>query len=129
MKIYIVVFLLMILGHLIADYCLQGWLAQAKQKSWWKKNAPDEKYKYDWIPALICHSIMWAIIVYLPVIYFWGDTLRWWQYIHLISLAGWHGIIDDLKANKMKINLWQDQLLHLVQIILAYAGSIPIFTN
>jgi hypothetical protein len=29
-----------------------------------------------------------------------------------------HGIVDDLKANRMKINLWQDQLLHMLQIII-----------
>ena len=30
--------LLMILGHMLADYTLQGWLAQAKGKSWWRQN-------------------------------------------------------------------------------------------
>ena len=32
-SVIILVLVLMILGHLIADYPLQGWLAQAKAKS------------------------------------------------------------------------------------------------
>ena len=30
----------MILGHILADYNLQGWLASAKQRKYWKENAP-----------------------------------------------------------------------------------------
>ena len=41
----ILVLVLMILGHLIADFPLQGWLAQAKAKSYWE-NAPEkERFK------------------------------------------------------------------------------------
>ena len=41
----ILVLVLMILGHLIADYLLQGWLAKAKAKSYWE-NAPEkERFK------------------------------------------------------------------------------------
>ena len=51
------VILCMIFMHVIADYNLQGWLASAKQKSYWQENAPDKLYKYDYIMALIMHSI------------------------------------------------------------------------
>lgn len=34
------IFLLMIFLHIIDDYKLQGWLASAKQKKYWKENAP-----------------------------------------------------------------------------------------
>ena len=44
-KIFIL--LLMIFLHIVDDYYLQGWLASAKQKSYWEQNAPDKLYKYD----------------------------------------------------------------------------------
>ena len=111
----ILVLVLMILGHLLADYPLQGWLAQAKQKSWWEKNAPDEQYQYDYIPALICHSTMWAIIVFAPIMYYSWFELEWFWVALPINIAI-HCFIDDLKANKKAISLCQDQLFHLSQI-------------
>lgn len=103
--------LLMILGHLIADYTLQGWLASAKQSEWWKKNAPDELYKYDWLMALLCHSLYWSILTFLPL---YSSPL--WAYTVLVN-AALHAAVDHLKANARLINLWHDQLLHLAQII------------
>ena len=40
--------ILMIFCHIVDDYYLQGWLASAKQKEWWNKNAPDPLYKNDY---------------------------------------------------------------------------------
>lgn len=108
------VLVLMILGHLIADYPLQGWLAQAKQKSYWENQ--DKKYKHDYIPALICHATMWSIIVFTPIIYFSWDKLGvWWLLLPINILC--HYFVDNEKANKKSINLRQDQLCHLLQII------------
>ena len=42
----ILTIILMIFLHIIADYNLQGWLASAKQKSYWEEYAPSELYKY-----------------------------------------------------------------------------------
>lgn len=54
---YKILFLLgMIFCHIVDDYYLQGWLASAKQKEWWSKNAPNPLYKYDYIMALFMHS-------------------------------------------------------------------------
>lgn len=112
-----VILVLMLLGHLVADYTLQGWLADGKQKSWWKKafggEIPD-KYKHDYIAALVCHSLYWSIFVCAP---FYAST--WFFYAILVNTAI-HAIVDDLKANRMKINLIQDQLLHLVQILATF---------
>ena len=47
-----ILLLAMLFCHIVDDYYLQGWLASAKQKSWWKKNAPDKLYKNDYIMAL-----------------------------------------------------------------------------
>lgn len=46
----------MLFCHIIDDYVLQGWLATGKQKDWWKTNAPDKLYKYDYIMALAEHA-------------------------------------------------------------------------
>lgn len=120
----ILVLVLMIFCHLLADYTLQGWLAQAKAKSYWEKT----NTKYDYIPALICHSTMWSIMIFLPIIYFNGFELGWLWLFLPINIAI-HCFIDDSKANKHKINLCQDQILHLIQILcthsiwLAFSGG------
>ena len=114
----ILVLVLMILGHLIADYPLQGWLAQSKAKSYWN-NSP-KKNKYDYIPAMICHATMWGIIVFLPIMYFSWQELNWFWSALPINIVI-HCIVDDLKANKKLINLCVDQLAHLGQIILTWS--------
>ena len=106
--------LLMILGHLVSDYTLQGWLAQAKSKSWWKQNAPDEKFRNDWLAALVCHALYWAILTFLPL---YGNEN--WYAIVLINAAV-HTVIDHLKCNAKILNLIQDQFLHLVQILVTF---------
>lgn len=112
----ILVLVLMILGHLIADYPLQGWLASAKNKSYWKET----KTPHDWIMALICHSMMWGIIVFLPIMYFsWQELNLFWIALPINIVI--HCVVDDLKANKKLINLCVDQLAHLGQIILTWS--------
>ena len=66
------IILCMIFCHIIADYNLQGWLASAKQKSYWEKNAPDQMYKHDYICALIMHSFSWTFMIMLPLMYVVG---------------------------------------------------------
>ena len=109
---------LMLTGHLIADYTLQGWLADGKQKSWWGKvfngNIPS-KYRFDYIAALVCHSLYWSIFVCAP---FYES--RFFLAAILIN-STIHAIIDDLKANRHKINLIVDQVLHLVQMLVTFA--------
>jgi hypothetical protein len=105
----------MLAGHLIADYTLQGWLADGKQKSWWDKafggKTPD-KYRHDYIAALVCHSLYWSIAICLPM-YDSPHIL-----VAVIANTIVHAVVDDLKANRHKLNLVQDQLLHLTQIII-----------
>ena len=110
------IILCMIFCHIIADYNLQGWLASAKQKSYWEKNAPDEMYKHDYICALIMHSFSWTFMIMLPLMYavdFKVDSFLLFLFVINILM---HAIIDDLKANDKCINLWQDQLIHMCQI-------------
>lgn len=119
----------MLFLHLVDDYYLQGWLASAKQKSWWKKNSPDKLYSHDYIMALCEHAFSWTFMIMLipavfnyvcnhniPVDYFLFFALNWTI----------HSIVDDLKANKKDINLVQDQLFHIIQIILTWGVLVVI---
>ncbi len=120
MKIAILVFMFM--AHLVDDYYLQGWLASAKQKSWWIKNAPDPLYEYDWVMALFCHAMSWSIMIMLPIMVYSlcsGIDLQWFYLAIPINL-GIHFTVDNLKANQHKINLIVDQLAHFIQIYVTW---------
>lgn len=108
--------LLMIFCHIVDDYYLQGWLASAKQKKYWQENAPEKLYKYDYIWALIMHSFSWAFMIMLPIAYSLSFNINIAFLIAFIVNVIIHAITDDLKANKRKINLWEDQIIHLIQI-------------
>lgn len=107
--------LIMLFLHMVADYNLQGWLATAKQKSWWEENYPDEKYKNDYKCALIEHSFVWTFMIMLPwLIVFPVNEM---YYIMFIGNMHCHASVDDFKANQKLINLWQDQLIHIFCIL------------
>lgn len=116
-----VVLILMIFAHIIDDYYLQGILASMKQKSWWKEKAPDKLYKYDYIVALIMHSISWSVMICLPILYVFAWQPHWAVYLLFGINVIIHAIVDDLKANKKKINLIIDQSIHLVQILITWS--------
>ena len=108
----------MIFAHIVDDYYLQGILASLKQKSWWEnQKSYKPMYKYDYIVALIMHAFSWSFMVSLPILYL-GFTE--WISIAIILNTIIHGIVDDLKANKRKINLIVDQSIHIVQIIITW---------
>ena len=108
-----IILFLMIFLHIIDDFCLQGIMASMKQKSWWKDCRP--LYKYDYIAALFAHSFSWSFMIMLPVLVF-GT----WNPVILILNMLLHAFIDDMKANRMKINLIADQTIHLVQILVTW---------
>mgnify|MGYP000901080758 CR=1 FL=1 len=115
-----VILVSMLFFHVVDDFYLQGWLASAKQKEWWEKNAPDKMYRFDYIVALLMHSFSWTFMIYLVpagYIIIWGGNLYPLLFIGNILL---HMFIDDLKANKKKINLIQDQAIHVLQVILTW---------
>jgi hypothetical protein len=112
------VVLLMIFCHIVDDYYLQGWLASAKQKKYWKENAPEKLYKFDYVWALIMHSFSWSFMVMLPIAFVNNFEISAWFLIAFFVNLGIHAFTDNLKANKLKINLWTDQIIHLCQIII-----------
>ena len=124
MGIKILLLIAMIFCHIFDDYYLQGWLASAKQKMWWEKNAPDELYKYDYIAALFMHSFSWTFMIMLtPTIYVLLVGGIWSPVVFVANLVI-HMIVDDMKANKKKINLIQDQAIHMIQILVTWYGMI-----
>ena len=118
---YFVLLVMMIFAHLIADYTLQGWLAQAKCKDYWADKG--DKFKHDYIPALVCHSLMWSIAILIPALFMLEDD-GLFVVSFIIPNTIIHCIVDDLKANSKSINLWQDQLLHFAQILVTWGLTI-----
>lgn len=119
------VFLLMIFCHLIDDFVLQDKFTYLKQKSWWVKvcredGLPFEKYKNDYKMALFEHALEWSIAIMIPVMIF--ISCPGWLLLFLVVLNTiFHLIIDNMKANELRLNLIQDQLLHFLQIIITFA--------
>ena len=107
----------MIFLHIVDDFCLQGIMASMKQKSWWQKDpvGSQPKYKHDYIAALFAHSFSWSFMIMLPVM-LWGQ----WEWPILLANMFTHAAIDDAKANKMQINLIQDQTFHVIQILMTW---------
>lgn len=110
------VILLMLFFHIIDDYRLQGILASMKQKEWWQEHAPQQLYRYDYIVALAMHSLSWSFMIMLPVAFANGFDIEAGFILVFVANAILHGFVDDLKANKKKINLIADQSIHLLQI-------------
>lgn len=118
----IIILILMIFAHIVDDYYLQGILAILKQKSFWPNNESTNKpkYKYDYIVALIMHSFSWAFMIMLPILWFYKFYANIFYIIAFVVNMIIHIVIDDLKANKQKINLVVDQSVHMLQIIVTF---------
>jgi hypothetical protein len=112
---------LMIFCHIIDDYYLQGILASMKQRKWWEENYPEKIYKYDYIMALAVHATSWAFMTMLPVAAYMGFRPTNIFFVMLTVNSVIHAIVDDLKANKHKINLIADQSIHFAQIAITAA--------
>ena len=116
------VLIFMILCHIIDDFVLQGWLASAKQSSWWKKQEGyNDLYKNDYKMALFIHSLEWSIMIHLPIIVFYNFQVTIGILISILENCYLHYLIDDLKANLKVFNLVIDQIFHIIQVILFWA--------
>lgn len=111
----------MLFCHIIDDYYLQGWLASAKQKKYWRElPGYTDKYKFDYIVALIMHSFSWSFMIMLPVMVINNFCINILFLIVFIANVIIHGVTDNAKANLFKINLVQDQIIHVIQIIITF---------
>ena len=115
---FIKIVLFMILFHIIDDFVLQPIsLSNLKQKKWWEKQEGySDKYKDDYKVALAIHSISWSIMIHIPLVIMFPSLGQLALLISFIVNAVIHYYIDDLKANKLKINLFEDQMVHFCQI-------------
>ena len=115
---FIKILLFMILLHIIDDFVLQPIsLSNLKQKKWWKKQEGySDKYKDDYKVALAIHSISWSIMIHIPLVIMFPSLGQLALLISFMVNAVIHYYIDDLKANKLKINLFEDQMVHFWQI-------------
>lgn len=119
--IEIFILLSMLFMHIVDDYYLQGILASMKQKAWWKKQESyKDLYKYDYVVALIMHSFSWAFMVMMPIAFTMSFSITAGFAIVLAVNAIVHCIVDNLKANKGKINLIADQSIHVTQIVATF---------
>lgn len=124
----ILILLIMIFLHIVADYNLQGILANMKQIGYWETSffkqgmSIDDfhksKYNKDYLMALFMHSFAWTFLFMLPLMIIFNFSFLY--IVTFIVNILLHMYIDDLKANRFKINLIQDQLLHLLQIIVTW---------
>ena len=119
------ILILMIFCHIIDDFVLQDKFTYLKQKSWWIKACKDDglpfdKYKNDYKMALFEHSLEWSIAIILPIV-FLCNVSGWILLLSVIINTIIHYIVDNAKANQLRLNLIQDQLAHFIQIIVTWA--------
>ncbi|MCD8148572.1 MAG: hypothetical protein LUE92_03195 [Clostridiales bacterium] len=129
---YWIVLAAMIFCHLIDDYIFQGCMADMKQSAFWEKNYPDEKYKNDYKIVLFEHGFKCSFVMMIPVFvqyYILWHSLSIWLFVIFLANTIVHAIIDDFKANKLKINLVQDQICHLIQAIVTWLICVGMYIN
>ena len=117
----ILVFLACLFAHYIADYILQtNFVARFKCKETWALEYPQAIYRNDYKAMLVVHSLSWSIVTFLPLYLMVNNNAKLYLGVIVINTII-HYIVDDLKANKKKISLIVDQLIHLIQILLTIA--------
>lgn len=117
----IFILLCMLFCHILDDFCLQtSWLANGKQRSWWEQVAPNPLYRYDYLAALVIHCYSWSFMTLLPIAVVNNFNVSGRFLVVFVINGIIHGVVDNTKANEHKINLITDQLIHAVQIIVAF---------
>lgn len=125
-KLYVIVFILMLLAHFFADFHLQGILADMKQEQWWRKQEGYNnkcKCKYDYLAALAIHSTEWTLWVMMPLMSLPHIDLGIFLLLAALNMVV-HSLTDNSKVNYKDINLIQDQIIHLAQIAFTYSAMI-----
>lgn len=118
-----ILLLVIIFLHVLADFNLQGIMADMKQKEFWKKYP--SKYQFDYVMPLIGHAFQWSFFVHLPIllvaIWIQRDLLEMYAALSIVFHTIVHAGIDTLKANDHKTTLIQDQFYHILQLIVIWA--------
>lgn len=108
--------MVMLFLHIIGDFILQtDFMAKYKQRDSWKEYIEQGKYKSDYMIVLWVHAFSWACVTFLPLLFLMQSFSIYFRCVLINAFI--HEVIDDLKCNSHRINLWIDQGLHIVQII------------
>ena len=112
---------IMIFLHVVADFNMQSSMVNMKEKKYWENQG--EKNKFDYVMPLIGHAFQWSFMVHVPIMLYCivTNSLEELCYFSIVINSFIHAGIDTLKANDKKINLIQDQWLHMLQIIATWA--------
>ena len=114
-----IIFVMCLFCATVDDFYLQGILAEFKQKDYWTKF--DRKYHDDWYAALLIHAFSWSFMTMLPILHFvyhWQpNNIKLYCFVFIGNVTI-HMVVDYLKCNARLINLWLDQILHLVQVFI-----------
>lgn len=116
------VLLAMLFLHVLDDFGLQGVMAGMKQKSWWGERTQDPKYRFDYVPVLFCHAFSWSFAVMLPIAAYRGFAVDDIFAAAVVLNTAAHAWVDDMKANRLKLTLVQDQLCHVAQVLITFAA-------
>lgn len=112
----------MLICHVLDDFVFQPVsLSKLKQKRAWE--GLDDKYADDYKMALFIHSLSWSCMIMLPFVLLsliQNNISDIMFILVLLVNIGIHYYVDGLKANKLKINLITDQLVHLFQIFATF---------
>lgn len=122
----LIILFVMIFCHIVDNYYLQGWLASAKQRNYWKENCPEKLYRYDYICALCIHAYSWSFMISLPIIIYKNFHINIIFIICFLLNIMIHAYVDNLKANKKVINLVADQSIHICQILIMFIINVII---
>jgi len=118
--------LTMLFLHVVDDFGMQGIMGSMKMKSWWDKQTKDPKYQYDYVPVLFLHAFSWSFAVMLPIAAATGFRTDWIFTALLVLNTAVHAWVDDMKANRLKINLVQDQACHVAQILATFCAYLAL---
>lgn len=117
----------MLFLHVVDDWYLQGKLGSMKQKFWWEEHAPDVRYRKDYVIALLIHGFSWAFLMMLPLTMFvYLQRQVWYPSAYIVNMS-LHSYVDHLKCNKFCINLIEDQVFHVIQIVVTWWICLYIF--
>lgn len=78
------------------------------------------KYRNDHAMVLFLHGLEWSLLMMLPIIIYDGWNASGILFAVMIGNALIHAYIDDLKCNRMRITLTEDQMMHLVQVAVTF---------
>lgn len=115
------ILLAMLFCHIVDDYYLQSVLASMKHKSWWESQPGySQKYSKDYVMALCEHAFSWTFMIMLPIFIVRGFHVTFG--LEIVFFINWliHSLTDNAKANLKKINLVQDQIIHIIQICVTF---------